>query len=321
MKKIGALFLTALLLLVPPPICRAERTISLISLGDSIARGYGCRPEEAYGSLLADYIRGLSMPVSFQVRYVNYGTDGDTAADLREKLTDREDIRAGVAAADILTISVGGNDLIHQLSDLMPAQGDSVLGNVAKLLTALGQGLSEARSLEVFQQFRNDMEGIFALLDELNPDALVLVTTIPNPTTDATVAPLIERYLDRFNAYIRSGCGRTQGVVPAVADSRRAFADYTGGQSLTFAHIDWSDLRTLNLDPHPTPAGHQLMAQVHIPLMEERLMHIRTAWLKADLPKAEEPKSPGLFPRLLPPAALLAAVFLLWSMWPRRRHI
>lgn len=78
------------------------------------------------------------------MRYVNYGTDGDTAADLLEKLTGREDVRASVRAADILTISVGGNDLIHQLSDLMPAQGDSVIGNVAKLLTALGQGLSES---------------------------------------------------------------------------------------------------------------------------------------------------------------------------------
>lgn len=64
---------------------------------------------------------------------------------------------------------MGGNDLIHQLSDLMPAQGDSVIGNVAKLLTALGQGLSESRSLEVFQQFRNDMEAILQLLGTLSP--------------------------------------------------------------------------------------------------------------------------------------------------------
>lgn len=171
MKKAGTLFLMLALLLRFTPVCRAEQEITLVSLGDSIAKGYGCQPEEAYGSLLADYIGGLVMPAPFQVRYVNYGTDGDTAADLLEKLTGREDVRASVRAADILTISVGGNDLIHQLSDLMPAQGDSVIGNVAKLLTALGQGLSESRSLEVFQQFRNDMEAILQLLDTLSPHA------------------------------------------------------------------------------------------------------------------------------------------------------
>ena len=321
MKKAGTLFLMLALLLRFTPVCRAEQEITLVSLGDSIARGYGCQPEEAYGSLLADYIGGLVMPAPFQVRYVNYGTDGDTAADLLEKLTGREDVRASVRAADILTISVGGNDLIHQLSDLMPAQGDSVIGNVAKLLTALGQGLSESRSLEVFQQFRNDMEAILQLLDTLSPHALVILTTIPNPTSDAAVGPLIDRYLERFNDYIRSGCGRTRGIIPAVADCSRAFASYTGEEALTFAHIDWSDQRTLNLDPHPTPAGHQVMAQTHIPLLEDRLVEIRTAWLKTDLPERQEESRASLLRRLLPPMALLAAVFLLWALLPRRRHI
>lgn len=321
MKKAGTLFLMLALLLRFTPVCRAEQEITLVSLGDSIAKGYGCQPEEAYGSLLADYIGGLVMPAPFQVRYVNYGTDGDTAADLLEKLTGREDVRASVRAADILTISVGGNDLIHQLSDLMPAQGDSVIGNVAKLLTALGQGLSESRSLEVFQQFRNDMEAILQLLDTLSPHALVILTTIPNPTSDAAVGPLIDRYLERFNDYIRSGCGRTRGIIPAVADCSRAFASYTGEEALTFAHIDWSDLRTLSLDPHPTPAGHQVMAQTHIPLLEDRLVEIRTAWLKTDLPERQEESRASLLRRLLPPMALLAAVFLLWALLARRRHI
>ena len=293
----------------------------LVSLGDSIARGYGCQPEEAYGSLLADYIDGLTMPASFRVRYVNYGTDGDTAADLREKLTQREDIRASVCGADILTISIGGNDLIHQLSDLMPALGDSILDNVARLLTALGQGLSDSRSLEVFQQFRNNMEGIFELLNTLNPDALVLVTTIPNPTTDATIAPLIDRYLERFNTYIRSGCGRTQGIIPTAADCSGAFAGYTGKEALTFAHIDWSDLRTLSLDPHPTSAGHRVMAQVHIPLMEERLMEIQAAWSQNAVQKESEEEPETSLLHWLLPLGLLAAGLLLWRLRPRRKHI
>ena len=81
------------------------------------------------------------------------------------------------------------------------------------------------------------------------------------------------------------------------------------------------DLRTLSLDPHPTPAGHQVMAQTHIPLLEDRLVEIRTAWLKTDLPERQEESRASLRRRLLPPMALLAAVFLLWALLPRRRHI
>ena len=101
----------------------------------------------------------------------------------------------------------------------------------------------------------------------------------------------------------------------------RGPASYTGEEALTFAHIDWSDLRTLSLDPHPTPAGHQVMAQTHIPLLEDRLVEIRTAWLKTDLPERQEESRASLLRRLLPPMALLAAVFLLWALLPRRRHI
>ena len=78
------------------------------------------------------------------------------------------------------------------------------------------------------------MEAILQLLDTLSPHALVILTTIPNPTSDAAVGPLIDRYLERFNDYIRSGCGRTRGIIPAVADCSRAFASYTGEEALTF---------------------------------------------------------------------------------------
>ena len=47
MKKAGTLFLMLALLLRFTPVCRAEQEITLVSLGDSIARGYGCQPEEA----------------------------------------------------------------------------------------------------------------------------------------------------------------------------------------------------------------------------------------------------------------------------------
>lgn len=330
MKQAAMLLLTFTLLFTGIAPAGAVKTtkrteIRLVSLGDSIARGYGCRPEEAYGSLLADYIGELVTPAPYPVRYVNYGTDGDTAGDLLEKLRTREDIREDVRLADILTISIGGNDLIHQLRDLLPKQGDSLLGGVSKLAAALREGLSEARSQEVFRQFQADMDGVFGQLNQLCPDALVILTTIPNPTDDDTLGPIIQRYLERFNNHIRAGCGCREGLIPLAADSNAAFAAYTGKEDLTFTHIDWSDLWTLKLDPHPTPAGHQIIAQTHIPLMEERPTEIRTAWLHSAVPK-EEPERPAESAgpeRLLPPLvlAVFAGGMLLLALACRRRQL
>ena len=271
MKKfLAGLSAGLLLMITSPPIAVAGESLLMVALGDSIARGYGCQPEEAYGYRLYADISALLPAGSFSVEFQNFGTDGDTTADLLEKLRSDTALMEAVGRADILTVSIGGNDLIHQLdsvrSALHPAGGMSFTA-LLTLLAGIQTAFSDSLAEETFQSYRANMDSIFNRLEELAPEAVLLLTTIPNPSRDETIGPFVERYLCRYNEHIRNKCGRQDSRL-LIADSSRAFESYTGTEALTFANFDWTNPETISFDPHPTPMGQALMAEAHLPLVE-----------------------------------------------------
>lgn len=82
----GAVVSVILCAAVPASAAASGSVLNIVSLGDSIARGNSCKPEEAYGSLLAQQIRSDTAADGYTTNFVNYGTDGDTTSDLLVKL-------------------------------------------------------------------------------------------------------------------------------------------------------------------------------------------------------------------------------------------
>jgi len=80
---------------------RAERTINVLVLGNSLAAGYGLSPDEAFPALLQRKVDSLGWPV----RIINAGLSGETSAGglrridwlLRERI-------------DVLILELGAND-------------------------------------------------------------------------------------------------------------------------------------------------------------------------------------------------------------------
>lgn len=268
----------------------AEPTeVRVVSLGDSIARGYGCQPEEAYGALLAEHLRGELPADRFTVRFLNNGVDGDTTGDLLRRLETGE-VRRAVEEADVVTLSIGGNNLLHWLRDELcalfdldpasPTLADELAARfagagpveAAQELAPLGALLTDkelpVRAEESVEVFRDQAGQVLEAIRESNSDALVLVTTIPNPVGGGPLGALCGLMLNAYNESIRalpeSG---EEGLL--VADSAAAFKEYTGDQPLSFAKVGWEDLGNWCLDPHPTPLGQSLMAQAHYPLVRE----------------------------------------------------
>lgn len=87
-----------------------ENIENMVIFGDSISTGYGLDPETEYnyGQICADYL-GCNVE--------NYAVDGletSELCDLLETLSD--DKKQAVADADVVVISIGGNDIIHYSS-------------------------------------------------------------------------------------------------------------------------------------------------------------------------------------------------------------
>ncbi|GEN35387.1 GDSL-type esterase/lipase family protein [Aneurinibacillus danicus] len=87
-----------------------ENKIQIVALGDSLTRGTG----DGSGLGYVGHLRARLAQVAGQEVYVlNHGVNGYKTADLLRDLQKKEDIRRTIRQADIITLSIGGNDLFN----------------------------------------------------------------------------------------------------------------------------------------------------------------------------------------------------------------
>ena len=130
-------------------------------LGDSIGYGSGLsNPQEAaYGRIVAD-TNGYD--------YANDAIPGYTTAALLS-LMQTERVKADIEKADIISISIGGNNYL--------------LGNMPKLMADLLIKGDGAGFDEIGQAYYPDLCEIIGTIREWNPDAVILMQTLYNPQT------------------------------------------------------------------------------------------------------------------------------------------
>lgn len=251
-KKIFPLFLCAAALCAlakPAAAADTPRALVYTALGDSISTGYRLSDHaDAYVSLFGVYLDADTDDL---------GQNGLDSAGLLKKLQSDQNVIARVKKSDIITVSMGGNDLLSTFSDLNPT-------SLTSLVKAIGQITGSAKQKEfntAVATFGKQWEKITARLKELAPNATIIVTTLVNPY-EGIIVPLInfnfgnysDGYVKKLNTVIKKDAD-SGGYV--VADSYALFKKHTSEQ-LTNANLP-----KLDFDPHPNVAGHKLIAAAH----------------------------------------------------------
>jgi lysophospholipase L1-like esterase len=91
-----------------------EKAVQIVALGDSLTRGTGDQAGLGYvGNLRIK----LAQASGREVYVLNHGVNGYKTADVLRDLQQKEDIRRTIRQADIVTFSIGGNDLFNVQSD------------------------------------------------------------------------------------------------------------------------------------------------------------------------------------------------------------
>lgn len=251
-KRIIGLFLAVLMLTVPLRAQAArQRAVVYTALGDSISTGYRLSDVSgAYVNLYAGYL---------DTKAVNMGQNGLASSGLLKKLTSDSKVIAQVRKSDIVTVSMGGNDMLNLLYPLVPQKITDLPASVKKLQSAAYQQQFE-QGVAAFSQ---NWSRIVARLKELAPHAVLVVTTLVNPYQSIVVdAPFLrfdlgsfsDRYVRQINQVLRDDAEGNY----LLADSYSDFQSYTGGGRLTNANLSQMDF-----DPHPNAAGHRLIALAH----------------------------------------------------------
>lgn len=192
-------------------------------LGDSIAYGSGLgNPTEAcYGKIVAD---------TNDYEYVNYSVPGHTTTNLIARLGQPEVIDA-LKEADIISISIGGNDFL--------------LGNLMELIFN-AMVLKDYSPLDtIAAKFFENFSTIVGIINEHNPDAVILMQTLYNPQSGYLREPY-QMAADRLNAAVGQFAEENPGEI-VIVDVGSALGD----DPANFADDDI----------HPSSNGNMIIAQ------------------------------------------------------------
>ena len=233
-KRILAVLLSAVLLLgLAGTAAAADRPFYLV-LGDSIAFGSGLsNPREAvYGKVVAD-TNGYD--------YANYAVPGHTTANLLKRM-ENEAVRDAIARADIISISIGGNNFL--------------LGNLNALLFDGIVKQDFTKLDEIAAGFSADLDTIVNTIRAQNATAAIVLQTLYNPQT-GYIGDVYQQGADRLNKALRAYDEAHPGTI-LIADV---------GAALTDSDRDFAEDRI-----HPSAAGNEKIARVVLQTLKDNAL-------------------------------------------------
>ena len=252
---ICAVCLTAL-----PVWAQNDAVDSLVVLGDSISTGYGLNGElytrASYSNLVASAL-GLSAGNG----YTNYAVDGYTSAQILQKAKDNQ---ATVAAADLIIMTNGGNDVLSKMLMIaMKAAGVDSL-NLTQIAIALAQMSAEEASARLYSaenvntiatalvNYKTNLTMLLEYLKTAAPDTRVLVLTQYNPLSGLTMFGMLDSYAETVIGQMNDIMNE---VVTAagyeIVDTHAVMV----GQGAVMSNI-------MSADIHPNALGHAKMAKM-----------------------------------------------------------
>ena len=220
--------------------------LAVVALGDSIPKGYDCPDCTPFPELLGESLHPLDRATA---PITNLGVGGWTSDDLLDSLTadPASDTAAAVAAADVITVTIGANDFYPGLDSIAAGTcgGPDNLDCEADAIPHLQANLSAI------------LDGITALRGAA--PVTVLVTGYWNVFPDGDVA--VDQYGPDFLDASADLTAQANGVIAATAAAHHdTYVDL--GDALGAAETTPGDITPLLTDDgdHPSQSGHHVIA-------------------------------------------------------------
>lgn len=259
-----------------------------VALGDSISTGYGLTDSDAC------FTRQIAASKSYALK--SHAVDGATSSTLLAKLSDPA-VAADVASADVITITIGGNDLMGALYLYLANQYNKTNGtalSAADIQNALmgkhetieqtiilifaSSVLSDfpqsAEASSALRQLGTNLTASIAAIKNANPDVTLIVANQYNPYSYAAknVNPLFADAVNTIVEAFETGITALNATIATmslqlgydVADVSSAFKFAEENPcNASFASLP------INPDFHPNAYGHSLIANAILPLLPD----------------------------------------------------
>ena len=278
MKRILALVLAACMLLASACAFSEEQPVYL-ALGDSITTGYGLNEgEKNFPEIVAGKM-GYTL--------INHAVNGNTADGIMAQMTDPA-VQMAALEADVITITCGGNDLMHLLyqyvaniynavmpeplkiqpTDILVILADPTEPRYQSVMLAAQTALTgnEQMGIASFTQsadiqtamgeYLKNMGAILMGIKSANPDVKIVVCTQYNPYKFFDGLYIGMNTAMETGAQLLSNAIATYSQILGyqVADVYAAFTAHA-------ENLCNADMTTMNLDFHPNAKGHEVIAE------------------------------------------------------------
>ncbi|RXZ80190.1 GDSL family lipase [Paenibacillaceae bacterium] len=213
-----------------PPLSAADEVL-ITAIGDSLTKGTGDRTGAGYVSLA---LAGLQQKLDKPVKLVNNLAVGGMRTDqLAERLASDGGYQYAIKQANLLFLSIGGNDLFQFATKSLNESGE--------------EGISETAMQEMkaeLEEGAERLERIFKLIHELNPQARIVYIGLYNPFSD--MEPFREggMYVQQWNkkAYEISQAYNTITIVPTYDLFDAALSTYLSSDHFHPNHEGYAEI-------------------------------------------------------------------------------
>ncbi|WEV55843.1 SGNH/GDSL hydrolase family protein [Ligilactobacillus acidipiscis] len=255
--------------------------LTVIGLGDSLTYGVGDTQERGgYVYLLK---QKLLKNDTKSVTDFNFGKTGDTTTQIKQRLDSQAEIKQQLKKADVITVTAGGNDLMHVLqnnfqtissnhfNDSMQRAKDSYRLNMTALLKDIRATNSKAPIFlfSVYDPFYVYFPGITALQKYTSQWNKVAAEQVKQ--LDSTYFVDVERQLSEGQYY-----GKSKVNLKKSTNADLSQADDKNLEKLLSDPKEKNDYLSAEDHFHPNDDGYQLMTKK---LYETMLKHKET-WFK-----------------------------------------
>lgn len=278
-KRVIALLLTlCLAALLPTTALAAEGAKTYLALGDSITTGYA-PGGTTVASPFAD-----QLAAEYGYTLVNRAQDGETTASLLAKLEAEE---IDVSGADLVTISIGGNDLLQALYQTVAAvyAASGATGSVEETLAQLMTGTADAAAWQAMAVFLQNFAGSETVTDAVAAAGVNLAAILTAVKTANPTARII--LLNQYNPYSHVEGAALKVLVSAVDTGVQALntglaaVAKAAGVAVADVYTPMKDAAEnpcnanlagasgFSIDIHPNQTGHNLIAATLNQLLAE----------------------------------------------------
>ncbi|WP_074450940.1 SGNH/GDSL hydrolase family protein [Streptococcus equinus] len=91
-------------------LAQEAKHFNYVAVGDSLTEGVGDTTNQ--GGFVPLLSQAMTNTYNYQVTYSNYGISGNTSQQILSRMTKQEAIQKSLAKADMMTLTVGGNDVM-----------------------------------------------------------------------------------------------------------------------------------------------------------------------------------------------------------------